>query len=215
MISRGQIKEKSRTILNRSAAVKGYYTDERMDQAIEEAMDLIAVEMFLAGEGWQTKYRTYTIDDGQLFLPIDPDITLINEVAVLVGDTVYVPMLYNELRGLTQAAPGAVSTIAPYTYQIVDNKIYFSTSIAGGGADFIRIKFTAYPDEIKNDSQPLPAHFDKAMQWLIIYRSATSAAQMAGKANTEWANTERLWYAKCIDVMNKRINQSRFIRDFC
>lgn len=215
MISRGQIKEKVRTVLNRSSAVKGFYTDERLEIAIEEAMDVIATQMFLAGEGWMTKYRTFDITTNQIFLPIDPDITLINEVAVLIGGTIYVPLLYDELRRNTQAAPGAVTTIAPYSYMIVDNKIYFSTAIAEGGEDYIRIKFTAYPDEIKNDSQPLPAHFDKAMSWLIVYRSASMAAKMVGKANAEWADFEGQWYGTCIDIMNKRNNQVKFIRDFC
>jgi hypothetical protein len=215
MISRGQLKAKIRTVLNRSSAVKGYNTDERMEQAIEEAMDLIATEMFLAGEGWQTKYRTYDINNNQLFLPIDPDITLINEVAILVGSVTYVPLLYDELRDVSQAAPGSISTIAPFSYQIVDNKIYFSTAIADGGTDFVRIKFTAYPDEIKNDVQPLPQHFDKAMQWYIIYKSASCAAKMVGKALPEWMDTENMWHGKIIDVMNKRNNQIRHIRNFC
>lgn len=214
MITRGQLKQKVLTVLNRSGSVKGYNTDERLDQAIEEALDTIAIEMFGAGNGWLTQFRTYDITDGQLFLPIDQDVTLINEVAILVGSTVYVPMIYDEQRQQTQLAPGTVNTIAPYSYQIVDNKIYFSTGIAGGGTDYVRIKFTAYPQEIQNDTQNIAPNFDKSMIWLITYQAASVCAVMVGKPVPEWKPMENYWRDKVQSVLTKRNNQTKFIRNF-
>lgn len=213
-ITRGDLKDKVLRLLNRSSTYNGAYTDEKMDDAIEDCLDYLSVEMAIANEGWNTKFFYYSPAAGDKEVTIDvDDIMLINQVRYLAGDE-YIPLIYDQNRGGVNTTSSSGYTQFPSRYRIVENKIYFDPGLGEGGTNYLQVEATEYPDAIASDATNLPAHFDKAMQHFIKFRSASYLASSVGKFNKEWSSQEQQWYNQIIKIVNKRNNVEMTIREF-
>ena len=105
MISRGELKARVLRFLNKTDRVRGFYSDGKLDDAIQEALDYVAVEMFQAGEGWLTKPFYFDTVAGQVSVTLPANIALIREVRYKVGDTYY-PMLFDQQEDRGRVLPG-------------------------------------------------------------------------------------------------------------
>lgn len=215
MITRGELKGRILRLLNKTTANQGFYSDDKINDAIQETLDFIAVEMFLADEGWQTKIQFFTTVANQIKIDIPPHISMIKEVRYTWdGGTTYTPMTYDAANGKDQFAPGTGVSQYGSTYRIVDNAFYFNPVLASGGTDALMVEYMAYPAQILDDNGYVDSHFDNCMQHYIKYKCATILAASFGKALPDWAVQENAWYAKMLAIVTKRNAQVTPIREF-
>ena len=211
--TRAQVKYEILQKLNKSAATRGFYTDEKCNSAIQEAIDFIAAQMFIADDGWSHKMDFIDIDDGCVTVPIKPSWAMIVEVRYLLGDT-YIPISYDQRFGDNgySSASGAVQF--PSRYQVIDNCFYFNPAISTGGTKALQVEFMAYPKRLSKDTDFLESQFDKSMFWFAVYRSCSIMASSVGEFAKAWTNEESSWWASMQQIIFKRNQQVTPIREF-
>lgn len=213
MLTRGEIAGRILRLVNKTAAVPGFYTPQKINDSIEEALDFLAVEMFLAGEGWQDKMKFFTTVAGQITLPITGDVAMIKEVRYLFGGE-YLPLVYDDGSRQSQVQPTSGIAQYPGSYRIVDNQLYFNPPLMEGGTDYIQLEYTTFPKRVANDSDVIEGHLWKPFIHWVTYWCATRLVSGLGKAMPDWAKQESLWYGKVQAVIVKRNLQTTFIREF-
>lgn len=211
--SLGEVKGKVLRLLMKTPAKPGFYTPERVNDAIEEAIDFVAVEMFLADEGWATKIDYFTTEGGQLSIDMPDGMAMIKDVRYKYGD-IYLPMIYDTANQAAQYAPDSGARQWAYTYRIVDNAFYFNPPLADGGVDYLQVEWMAYPKRLSNDTDFLESQFDKCMLHFIKYRAASMLAASLEKFVVPWSSQEQSWFAKMQAVVVQRNLQSLPIKDF-
>ncbi len=212
-ITRGEIKGKVLRLLMKTPAYPGPYTDDTINDALTEAMDFVATEMFEANEGWLTKMRTYDTLPNQVTFPIPEGVAMIQMVRYLVGN-VYMPLQYDDQSQQPQYADAGGAVQFPYSYKIVDNAIYFNPPLADGGPDFLQLEQMEYAKELQDDTDFMDGQFDKSMQHFIKYRTASILGAGLEKYSMPWAGLEADWYKKMTEVIIKRNRQATPIRMF-
>lgn len=214
MIDRAQIMNEMWLRLNKSPVNPGFYTVDKVRSVIQEATDFVSAEMMLADEGFAHKLGYLSPVAGQVSLAIPFDYAMILEVRYLVGN-VYWPMSYNQQWGDVKWASGSGAVqMYPASYKLLDNTFYFNPPIGVGGLNYIEVEYAAYPRRFQLDSDVLPAQFDRAMYWFIVYKSCNLLAGQFQQTIDDWQQNENLWGQKMIMMINLRTRQSIPIRDF-
>ncbi len=191
----------------------GSYDPDTMSDAIQEAMDFVATEMFEANEGWLTKMRTYDTAPNQILVKIPEGCAMIQMVRYKIGD-VYMPLEYDDQSKQPTYADNGGAVQYPYTYKIVDNSLYFNPPLADGGTDYLQIESMEYPKTMQDDGDYLDSQFDNAMRHYVKYKTASIMASGVERFNVPWGNHESDWYMKMKNVIIKRNRQSTPIRMF-
>ena len=213
-ITRGEISGRILRLVNKTSAYPGFYTPEKIADAIEDGLDYIAVDMFLAGEGWQDKIKFFTVQAGTITVPITSDIAMIRELRYKVGGS-YVPMSYDTNSRKTDIDPnaGAPGGYAG-SYRIVDNQIYFSQPLAEGGANYLQLEYTTFPKRLTSDHEVIDGHlFKPFVHWLVFWCSSRLVSGL-GKPDPDWMSQEASWYKKVVAVIYKRNMQTTTMREF-
>jgi hypothetical protein len=216
-IARGELAGRILRLLNKSSKVPGVFTPEKIFDAIQEALDAVAMEMFIADQGWLTKMKYIDTVPNQVTVPIGPDMSMIKEVRYLFGDTYYV-MTYDDGSGQSMINPQAgAATQMGSRYKIVDNQFYFNPLLAEGGPRYLQVEYMSFPKVASDDGEDLEPQFNNCMDHFMKYRAATILAVGFGKAagNNEWTALEQFWYGKLLAMVNKRNLQPTTIREFC
>lgn len=212
-ITRGELKYQIWLRLNKSATTKGFYTDEKVNSVIQECLDYINTEQFLADEGFTHKLDHLDVEANQVTIPIRPHWAMILEVRYLIGTT-YVPLTYDQQWGAAQSSPTSGVVQSPASYKIVDNMFYFNPAIGVGGTNYLQVEYMAYPPKVKKDSDYLPTQFDRCMYWFTIYHSCELLAGQVKSSVEDWPQQTQKWYQKLIDLIGMRTRQAVPIVEF-
>lgn len=213
MITRAMIKGEIYEKLNKSAATKGFYTDTKVNLAIQECVDYIAGKMFLQDEGWLHKLKNFDTSANLVSFPIPPDMAMVVEVRYLVGN-IYIPLIYDQDFGNSQWAQSSGVVQFPSKYRMVDNTFYFNPPIGVGGAKNLQIEYMAYPKRLQNDSDFLASQFDRSMYYYIIYRSCSVLAGNIAQFGKAWSEQEYQWFEQMLNIISKRNMQTTPIQEF-
>lgn len=213
-LTRGEIAGRILRLVNKTASFPGFYTAAKINDAIEEALDFLAVDMFLAGEGWQDKMKYLTVSAGQVTIPLTADIAMVKEVRYRFGGE-YLPMVYDDASRQTQTDPQSGAT-AGYTgrYRIVDNALYFNPPLYDGGTDYIQLEYMTFPKRLSNDGDVIDGHFFKPFVHWVVYWCASRLVSGVGKADPDWARQEGAWFVRVKAVIEKRNLQTTTMREF-
>lgn len=217
MISRGQLKGKIWRYLGKTATQPGYYTSEKVDEAIEEGLNYIAVEMFKAGEGWLTSYEYYDTVAGQAAVPLDGNVGLIRQVRYFNQNGVYCPLVYfdnAEAGSSPSSAPNNGVTQWASTYRLLGNQLVFDPPLGEGGAKYLQLEIVSYPKRVQTDAQILDAQFDQCALEFLKYKACSILAGSIEKTIITWAALEAKWEEKLLTVLNRRVLSSVKIKEF-
>lgn len=212
-ITRGELKRDILEILMKESKYPGFYTPEKMDRAIQEAMDFVATEMFLADEGWFKTRQHFTTEAGQVSVPMPTSAAMVTAIRYLHGDT-YVPLNYNPANEVTRLSESSGARQYVGDYEMIENDLYFNPPLAEGGANYLQIDFMYYPKRLQSDQDFLNSQFGVAMQHFIKYRSCTILAAGIEKMVIPWSGLEASWYDKMLEIVNKRNNVTKRIGEF-
>lgn len=213
MFDRATVKYEMYQVLNKSPATPGFYTGAKVNSAIQQAIDLVAAEMFEADEGFLKKLGYIDIPANAATVPIPPHMCMIEELRYLVGN-VYIPLAYDSQWQAPQWSITSGATQLPATYKIIDNKFFFSPALGVGGSNYLQVEYQSYPSIIRSDSQKMDPQFDRAMFWYIVYRSCSIVSSAMGNARKAWAVEEGLWQQKMINLVAKRTSGTTTMGEF-
>lgn len=214
MITRGAIKFDIWTRLNKSAANPGFYTEQKVDSVIQEALDFLAAEQMLADEGFCHKLELLNTTSGMVTLAIPADVAMIIELRYLISNVFY-PMAYDQQFGQLQwASSSGVVQQYPGSFKIIDNNFYFNPPLGVGGPGQLQLEFMAYPRRFTKDSDVLAAQFDRAMYWFTVYRSCNLLAGQVQQTIDDWQNWDAVWYGKALQMITMRTRQVIPVKEF-
>lgn len=198
-------------LLNKTTQNRGFYSVEKVQDAIQEALTFIASEAFLTGQGWTSKLEDVDTEAGQVTYPVRPHWAMIKKVFYLVGTT-YEELKYSDNpRSMPAASSG--ETQWPCTYRIVDNKIYFDSPLAEGGTDYLRVEFVGFPKVPQNDIDIIDFHINPL--WVEFIKYHTARVLYSDFEKGSW-NKEPLyqdWLFKLRAMLAKRNLQSGTVQD--
>lgn len=215
-ISKGELSGKILRLLHKTASNPGFYTADKIGDAIEEAVDYVAMQMFDADEGWQTKlWYPSGLQDGQITVDLSEDVAMIKAVRFKVGD-IYVPMVYDPGNDSASASTTTAARQSGNVYKIIDNALYFNPplSLDASVVKPIEVEHLAFPQRMVDDQDFLEAHFNKAMQHFIKYKAASILSSSIEKFSRPWAAEEAQWFHEMQKMVVKRNQQSVAIRSF-
>lgn len=212
-ITRGELKGQILRVLQKDGGYQGFYTDEKLNDAIQDCIDHIAIEMFRAGDGWLTKIDFLDSQSGFPTVNLPQHMIMIQEVRYLVANR-YIPLIYDDATLESQYTKDSGATQFPSRYRIVDQKIYFNPPPAEGGPNFVQVEYCTYPLSMVADSQLMPQEFHRAMFNYIKWRSASQLASSTGKGMKEWERYENEWYQNMVDMTNRRTKSPIYYREF-
>ncbi len=213
MWDRGNIKYLILQRLNKSPVTPGFYTPEKMDSAIQEALDYVAACMFEADQGWLKKVGYLDVEANSQTIPVPAYMEMIESVRYLVGN-VYIPLQYDSRWNAPEWSIQSGATQLPATYRIVDNRFYFNPALGVGGANYLQIEWMQYPSILRSDQQKLDPQFGRALVWYVVYRAASILASAMGQNFKAWDKEEALWFEKMTAVVNKRNSGTTVIGEF-
>ncbi len=213
MLSRGELRGKVLRYLNKTPDLPGFYSPEKMNDAIDEALNYIAVEMFLAGEGWFTKYLFFDTQSGQTSVDIPGNVALIREVRYSVAE-VYCSIPYDDQEGGFSYIGTGVQQAFGYKYRLLGRQIVFDPPLSEGGSRFLQVEAVYYPTQLLDDNELIDPQFDAACCEFLKYKVCSILAGSIEKEVIPWAAQEAGWEQKMLDVTNRRILASTPIREF-
>ena len=213
MLSRGELKGKVWRFLNKTSAFPGFYDDDKMNDAIQEALNFIAVEMFLGGEGWLTDFLYFDTEDGQTSMRLPGNVALIREVRYKVSDVWY-PIMYNDASdGFSYIGTG-VQQAFTYQYRLLGSNIVFDPPLSMGGEKYLQVEAVFYPSQLTDDQQLIDQQFNAACVEYLKYKVASIVAASVEKSYIAWADQEAAWYQKMQAVVVRRTMASQPIREY-
>lgn len=211
--TRAQIKSELLLLLNKTTSHPGFYTDAKQNSAVQEAVNFVAVEMFLGDEGWRAKQTEINTTAGDYRILIPSDVAMVKEVRYKNGDIFY-PIPYDARIETIQVDVATGPRAAAAAYGMLDGYFRFNPPLAEGGTGYLQVEYMSYPTQFTQDSDSLGAEFDLCMYHYIKYRAASILAASIEKATRPWAQEEVLWYGKLQAICTKRNLQSTRIREF-
>ncbi len=200
-------------ILQKESNYQGFYTTDKINQAVNESMDYVAARaMQEAGNGWfeEIVYVTTTINTPSYFLPADT--VLVREVRYKQGD-MYYPLMPVEATDEAWVS-GNSQVQLPWRYELVGPSIVFNPLPSSVGTNFLQMKVTKFPTSLGLDADTLNNQFSRALEWFVIYRSASALVQSVGNPSPEWGQRESEWYNVMESMLTNRIKKPKFIKDF-
>lgn len=212
-LSRGELVGKVLRLLNKTAGYQGFFDADKVNDALEDCMDFIATECFLAGEGWFNRITYLSNVSGQVSVDLPQGLALIGEVRYLVGNR-YIPLMYDDATLAAQFATAAGMNQFPSRYRVVEGKLYFNPPPAEGGTNYIMVEHTTYPTRIMSDSQEIDPQFDMAMMHYAKWRAASQLAASIGKYQREWERYEDEWFGRMQLIINKKFKSPIYVREF-
>ncbi len=213
MLSRGELSGRVLRFLNKTPQLPGYYTPEKMNDAITEALNFIAVEMFLAGEGWLTKYIYLDTVAGQTSVDLPGNVALIREVRYRIAD-VYASIPYDDQEGGYSYIGTGVQQAFGFKYRLLGRQIIFDPPVSEGGERYLQIEATYYPNILLDDHELIDPQFDASCCEYLKYKVCSILASSLEKESISWAQQEDMWLEKMRAVTNRRILSSTPIREF-
>jgi len=212
-VTRAEIKGRVLRLLLKTANFPGFFTQELLNDAFDEALDSIAADMFIADEGWMARMMYIETQANQISIDLPISAAMIREVRYQFGN-IYVPMMYDSDDGANQSVNSSGVTQWAYKYRILDNALYFNPPLYEGGSNFLQLEYVAWPKRLQNDTDYTDPQLDNGMQHLMKYRMASICSAALENFVRPWAPQEDMWTKKVRDIIVRRNLQAQPIQDF-
>jgi len=212
-LSLASLKTRILNILQKETTYQGFYTNSKLDQGINESMDYVAARaMHEMGEGWfqDLAYITTVANTPGYDLPTGT--ALVREVRYLSGN-VYIPL--SPIEAVDEAwAVGGVPGGIPSRYELIGGQIVFNPAPSIVGVNHLQLKVTKFPTSLVASGDLLPAQFSNALEWYLIYRTASLLVMAVGNPDPEWQQKESEWYRVMESMITARIKKPKFVKNF-
>lgn len=212
MTTRLQIKQKIRLLINKSASYSGFHTDTHINDAIQDCIDHVVSQSFMAGEGWFKTISLVAMPAGNT-AALPTGAIVIDDIRYLVGTT-YIPIPIGDGDGVPQQSAAGTATQFPGYVRLVGRNMYFNPPPAEIGADRIQVEYYGFPVDLAADGDSLSANLDRSMENYIKWRSASQLMSIAGRPQPDWERYENEWLFNVQQLLSKRVRQRSYIKEF-
>lgn len=212
-ISKAQMMGTVWRYLGKTSKQYGFYTPDKMSEAIEEGLTYIATCMFEAGEGWLTKYLFLDTESGQTSIDLPGNVAMIRQVRYKQGD-IYYPMAYDDQTDGASFIGTAITQNLGYKYRLLGRQLVFDPPLGDGGTRFLQIECVYFPETVVANNELLDAQFDPVAIQFLKYKVASILAGSIEKTIITWQTLEAQWEEKLKFVLNRRVLSSVAIREF-
>lgn len=212
-VTRGDLRTKILRYLNKTANYSGFYDTDKVSDAIEEALDFVAVNMFMAGEGWLTTIGYITTAAGDTSANFPTNAVLIREVRYKFGD-VYVPLTYDDQSDSYSYVDSGVEQQPAVRMRFVGTTFVFDPPLAEGGTDYLQVEYVKYPTSMTSDLDVIDPQFDRACLNFVKYKACSILAGSVEKEYRPWAQEEQEWFQAMQHIVNRRNFRSTRIKEF-
>lgn len=213
MLARGELRGQVLRFLNKKPELPGFYTEPKVNDAITEALNYIAVEMFLGGEGWLTKYLYFDTHSGITSVDLPGSVALIREVRYKISDVWY-SIPYDDQEGGFSYIGTGVEQAFGYKYRLLGRQIVFDPPLSEGGERYLQVEAVYYPQVMLDDMEIIDPQFDAACCAFLKYKVCSILSSSIEKEFIAWAKIEAEWEAKMQAVVTRRTLSSVPIREF-
>lgn len=207
------ISNKILSFLGKTSSFPGFYDSTKVTSAVNTAMNYVAVNMFIAGQGWLTGY-TYADTTAPVdTVAIPTGVALIREARYLVGE-IYIPLIYDDQSDAVSYVNSGVQQASAGRYRLLGNNFIFDPPLADGGTAYLQIESVSYPTALASGGDALDQQFDAALQEYIVFKAASVLAGSLEKDVRTWGQEETEWYEIMKTIVARRTMRSVAIRDF-
>jgi len=213
-VTRGQIKADVLTMINKTSGFQGFSTDDKLNLAIQECLDYVAVEMMMVSEGWLNTIAYLDIAQNTRTVALPAGVAIILAVRLKKG-TAYYPLEYCIQDDVAQFPIGSTAD-TPTQYRIVGNNLYFNPAPAEYGTGLIELEYAGYTPRLTADADVITSQFDMAMLHFCRYRTASILWQQRKSDGTPspYAGQESQWYDQMMKIVSQRVRGKTFVQDF-
>lgn len=209
-----EMRNKVLLVLKKDPSKPGAYSNARLDEAINEAIDFVTSKMMIAGEGFTNKivFLDSVANQREIDLPLG--VVLINQVHYKDGEA-FIPLTPSEGRGqIVTSAGSEKGQTYPNTYAVIDNKLFFDPPFGSSETGKIRMEGTFFPDSLVDTTDLLPQSMSRSAEHFIKYNAASVISSWSRNYNPPWSSIEARWYMSLETEINKRNNGLKFVRSF-
>lgn len=211
-ISYGELDGLILRMFNKTPENRGFYTAQKVEDAVQEALTYIATRAFIIGQGWQNKVALVTTAANQRSVPINPAWAMIKAVRYLAGSE-YVVLDYDDNPRQSEWSAASGMTQSAYRYRIVDNYLYFNPVLAEGGTDYLEVEYVTYPKVPESETDAMPFHLTDTFKEFTKYHAGLVLFSDFEKGRWNKQDLYTMWHDNMIAMLEKRTLTGTFIRD--
>ncbi len=199
-------------LVQKKAATPGFFTELRVNDAINDCLNYITARMMMNGEGWFLEIGTLTPTAGQSRVALPTGCSVIKAVRYKCGDAWHV-LTYNEQLECSQYE-SSTTVGYPSEFRVVGTDLYFNPVPSEITAGCVQIEYCKYPTALLLQADTLNAAFDNALLEYCKWRAASQLSAQVGKMMPEWKPYEDEWYVVMKELLGKRIITRQVIGSF-
>lgn len=207
----GIMKGKILAILNKQSTYQGFFTNEKLNDAINDSMDWVYANMMFVGQGWTKEISYITTTSGVGSYAITADTVTIDVLRYLVGST-YQVIKYDDQSDDTYTT--TETTGYPTSWRLVGNSIVFNPPPTNAGTNFIQLEVSRYLADQTVDGNQLHAMLSKGLENYVKWRACSLLVSQVGKPNADWVKYENQWYGHLLELVSQRVRQVRVMGSF-
>lgn len=205
-------------LVNKTNTYQGFYTTQKVTDAVNDSLDYIAAEMFQRGNGWFNTITTLNVTAGTPTVALPTSCSIIQAVRYLVGN-VYVALMYDDQATQTQVQDPSATVQYPASYRLVNDAvlgpcIYFNPVPGASGTGYVQLEYSAYPTLLANSGDTIDPQFDRCLTNYVKWRAASQLVAQVGNPMPAWQRYEDEWLAKMKETVSRRIRQTQWVKDF-
>lgn len=217
-VTRLQMQTSIYDILSKSASSAGLLTPSKVNEAIQDALDMVQAKMVKINGGWlsDVKYANYTANSALVTLP--PGLIVVNFVK-WKSDTnsdYYAPITFDEnALGSTATTSSAGQGGLPFWRFSGQGTIRLepipATTIANGvmfDGIFLRDAFTTNADEFDGDLD------NRIFTTYIKWRAASILRSLTTKEDPPWLRIEKEWEMQVNAMIARKMREPTMTRSF-
>lgn len=199
--------------LQKETSYQGYFTDSKLDAAINDAIDYVSTFMFFSGQGWLEEVVDVNTVAGTASYAFPTDVVVVDRILYKVGD-IYLPVTYDEGREDVFVGTGAGQTSSSFKVQFLGNTILFDPPPETGGTAFLKLFVRKYPDELSAGADELDAQFTRGLSNYIAYRAAAMLAADVGLTPAFFEKYEEQWKERMQMLISSRNRTQNYVQEF-
>lgn len=208
----GIIQAKILAILNKQSGYQGVFTQEKLNDAMNDAIDWVYANMMFNGQGWQKDIIYVTTTANTPSYVLNQDIVTIEAVRYKVGES-YQVLKYDD-QSDSNFAPSSQTTGYPSSYRILGNSILFNPIPTNVGTDFLQIEFSWFRPDLTGAGTSFNAQISKGLENYVKWRACSMLVSQIGEPDPNWRRYEDEWFSHMKQLVAQRVRQTRFMGSF-
>lgn len=202
-------------ILQKTATAYGLLSPDKVNDAIQDALDFTSTLMNNSSSVWLSKQTRLNIVGNDPTITLPADCVIINFVKKLAFGTQYVPLKYDESANVTTDTNTQNTANYTPTYRIVSGELFLEPTPADSLANGILLDYVACPAALTADGSTVDVSVDypvftQFVKWRaasILWNTLHDQAM-----SPPWAETEGIWFKEVKRTISRRIAKPCFIQ---